>query len=124
MPRETGYVHICRFDATTGKIEKEKTLALVGIADQKISPDGTLLAISSDGKIFLYDMSQLHQVAMLDGGETTEYTFVAFSPDDRFVASSTYDGNVDIWSLHTFERVLSFAAHPGLDLHSSDSIGG
>jgi hypothetical protein len=40
----------------------------------------------------VYDMGQIHQDAMLDGGETTEYTFLVFSPDSQFLASSTCDG--------------------------------
>lgn len=121
---DEGYVHIYHFEPDKQHIVQQKVLAHKGIEDQKISSDGKLLAITSRDTVYIYDLETFQQLTQFEGTGDAGYTLLAFSPDSQFLASSTFEGNVDIWSMATFEHITSFAAHPGLITQWGPVIGG
>jgi WD40 repeat protein len=121
---DEGYVHICQFHPLQQHIVLQKTILLVGVEDQKIPLDGSMIAITSQGSVSVYDLESFQLQARWSGKGEALYSLVAFSPDGQFLASSTYDGSVDILSLTAGERMISFAAHPGLITHWGPVIGG
>ncbi len=100
--------------ATGARIGHE--LSFVGAADvgpERLSHDGTLLAVANSGnlgQIAIVRMSTGRTVAVL-----TDHTLgiqdLAFSPDDRLLATASLDGSARIWDAHT-GRPLRVLEHP------------
>jgi len=65
------------------------------------SPDGRLLAVSSDGgTIQLWDVStDLVQSLLTIAGHRKQITDLAFSPDGDQLATSSLDGTVVLWDI-------------------------
>lgn len=79
-----------------------------GFPTVAFSADGKLLAIGywhGDGLIRISEVSSGEQVGTLAVGEDVEC--VAFSPDGRLLACSTYANEVEIWNLTTGTRIAS-----------------
>ncbi|MCP4700091.1 MAG: TIR domain-containing protein [Gammaproteobacteria bacterium] len=77
-----------------------------GINEVAVSPDGRILAGSTDGKqVFLWDIER----QMLSGkplqGHTDEVYGVAFSPDGKILASGSKDKNIILWDAARQEPV-------------------
>jgi WD40 repeat protein len=127
-----GYVHICSIDPIEKRIMRQKTFRHAGGLDLAISPNGKLLAaITSNHQIYnfkeevyVYDLESLQLLHVFPQTTDKRYFLLAFSPDSRYLASCKRDGLVDIFSLTTFDRVVSFAAHPGLATYATEPIGG
>jgi WD40 repeat protein len=91
-------------------------LSFVGASDlgpERLSHDGTLLAVANSGnlgQVTIIELATGRTVAVL-----TEHTRgiqdLAFSPDDRLLATASLDGTARIWDAHTGQplRVLE---HP------------
>lgn len=74
------------------------------------SPDGKTLAIgSSHPDILLYDLTT-EQMQMLTGHQQS-ITAVTFSPDQRFLASSSQDHTVRLWEMATGNSIQVWHAH-------------
>lgn len=127
-----GQVHICHVDPEYDHYAIRRILPIVGVCGMKVSPDGKLLAITNVGAdsergVYVYNLEQLQLFHTFPAPTGIYYDLLAFSPDGQFLASSTDDGLLDIWSLATFERIASFEAHPGprpYERHWSSIIGG
>lgn len=127
-----GQIHICRFDPEHDHYAIRRILPIFGICGMKVSPDGKLLAITNLGAdsirgVYVYDLEQLQFLQKFPAPIGTHYDLLAFSPDSQFLASSRGNGILDIWSLATFECLVSFEAHPGPrphERHWSETIGG
>jgi WD40 repeat protein len=127
-----GQIHICHFDPKHNHYAFRRILPIFGICGMKVSPDGRLLAITNLGAdsirgVYLYDLEQLQLLQKFPAPIGTHYDLLAFSPDSRFLASSRDNGILDIWSLATFDRLVSFEAHPGPrrhERHWSETVGG
>jgi WD40 repeat protein len=119
-----GYVQICQVDLAQKRLTRQKTLPLLGIMNQAIAPNGKLLAIVHLDEVHVYDLESFQLLQKFPEATEYSYSLVAFSPDSQFLMSSKDDGTVDIWSVSTFERVVSFAAHPGLMNDWTEPIGG
>jgi WD40 repeat protein len=119
-----GYIQICQVDLVQKRLKRQKTLPLLGIMNQAISPDGKLLAIVHQDEVYVYNLESFQLLQKFSQAVEQSYCLLAFSPDSQFLMSSKNDGIVDIWSTSNFECVASFAAHPGLINDWTDPIGG
>jgi WD40 repeat protein len=96
-----GYIHICHFDPEHDRCAIRKILPIFSVQAMKVSPDGKLLAISnvgfkSKGGVYVYDLVHLQLLHTFPEPIDTSYEMLAFSPDSRFLASSTDEGFIAI----------------------------
>ena len=121
---EEGYIQICHVDPFQKRLTLQKTLPISGMIGQVISLNGKFLAIVQQDDVSIYDLESFQLLRIFPSTTEARYDLLAFSPDSNFLMSSKSDGLVDIWSLSTFEHVLSFAAHPELITYWTEPIGG
>lgn len=77
------------------------------------SPDGTQALTGSgwSGALLLWDLETGEQLGRLEGHRTTA-RFVAFSPDGRRAASTSYDSTVRLWDVQTGTELARFDWKP------------
>ncbi len=75
-----------------------------------VSPDGTILAAGSGIGIWLYDAATLNPIVLLEG-HTRPVQGIAWSPDGRFLASASQDGNVKIWDIENDRLSRTLEGH-------------
>lgn len=71
-----------------------------------ISPDQRLVAASASDWIWLYSLPSGRQVGFLQGHSDIIFK-LAFSPNGRVVASSSYDGTIRLWDVLTHRQIGS-----------------
>ena len=78
------------------------------INDMKLSPDRSLLAVSSSVGIWLYDAITGKELALLTE-HTKPTTVIDFSPHGDLLVGADYDGKLHIWNPHTHQllRILN-----------------
>ncbi len=74
------------------------------------SPDGHTLASCAGNTVILWDPVDGQPIATL-AGHTDRVTSVAFSPDNRALASAGADRNVILWDLATHEPRVTLSSH-------------
>ena len=74
------------------------------------SPDGTRLAVASTIGIWLYDTTTDRAVALLTG-HTDRVVSVAFSTDEKTLASGSGDGTVRLWDAVTGDQKRTLTGH-------------
>ncbi len=80
-------------------------------------------AFSDDGKLLVSGMSPLSEMQLLDtetgqtlqefAGHAAPLSMAAFSPDDRWLASTYDDGTIRLWDVQIGELLLTWLGHPG-----------
>jgi len=78
--------------------------------DAAFSPDGELLAISSEDNVMLYDVSSRQRLHLLLGHQNTA-DCLAFSPDGRLLATGSHDRTIRLWDVETAEIRHVIPAH-------------
>ncbi|MFP2906500.1 KGGVGR-motif variant AAA ATPase [Pyxidicoccus sp. 3LFB2] len=99
-----------RQEGTDGQ---EVSLAPVFQEDVKcvaVSPDGTLLVISSGWSPWVWDCGAGRPLMVLAGNEA-EVTWVSFSPDGAWVAGGCDDGKLCLWEVASGKLLRLFQAH-------------
>ena len=110
-----GDLNICSFDPEQRHITLQKTLP--GMIDGAISPNGKMLAIILPNEqifaykedIYIYNLDSQQLLHLIPQITKTGYSFLAFSPDSRYLASCKSDGWIDIFSLDSFEQEIGRA---------------
>jgi WD40 repeat protein len=94
------------WDLTSGKELVHFQPHRDAVTDLAFSPDGTVLATSSqDNTCKLYDLRRQREVRTLRGQLLALFS-VCFSPDGRRLAAGIGDGRINIWDLETGREVL------------------
>jgi eukaryotic-like serine/threonine-protein kinase len=77
-----------------------------------LSADGKTLAVCADNDsvVQFYD-AQTGQPRYPDPGHTRQVHFVAFSPDNKLLASGGYDAVIRLWDLATAKELRKFEGH-------------
>ena len=70
------------------------------------SPDGTFVAASAAGKVFLFDGKTGALLRTLSGGMP-----LAFSPDNRVLSASTEKGDILLWGLEKGALLVTLRGH-------------
>ena len=84
-----------------------------GITTIQFSPDGTLLAVGSHIGVWLYDMETGEEKSLFVGGMCEA---LSFSPDGRFLSSSSAERLIQLWEIATEREV------PLIDLYADASV--
>jgi WD40 repeat protein len=74
------------------------------------SPNGSLLAASSDGAIRLWDMNQKKVIGGKMCGHTYTVGDLRFSPDGKWLASASWDGTARLWEIPSGRHALVLEA--------------
>ena len=69
------------------------------------SPDGSMLAASSDGAIRLWDMKKGRPIGGKMCGHTDSVGHLRFSPDGKWLASASWDGTARVWEVPSGRHV-------------------
>jgi WD40 repeat protein/serine/threonine protein kinase len=75
-----------------------------------ISPNGNLLAFSSEDCAMLFDVKSGVRLHLLEGHQNT-VDCIDFSPDSRLLATGSHDRTIRIWDTQTGEVLHEIAAH-------------
>jgi WD40 repeat protein len=89
----------------------------------RFSPDGTFLALSSEGRdTLVYAVESGSKEFRLPGGPSC---FMEFSPDSRWLYTSHFDGTVKVWDLgpRVFGQTGLGGIEPGWIVNGEFSIG-
>ena len=84
-----------------------------GITTIQFSPDGTLLAVGSNIGVWLYDVETGEEKSLFAGGMCQA---IRFSPDSRFLTSSSAETLIQLWEIATEREV------PLIDLYGDASV--
>ncbi len=80
------------------------------VYDLTYSPDGKLLAASGTMGIWIYDADTGEELNLLTG-HTHGVPSVAFTSDNKLLASGSKDNSIRIWDPHTGQHKLTFTGH-------------
>ena len=76
----------------------------------QFSPDGKELAVSSSMGIWLYNVRNGAEVALLSGHEKNVQA-IAYAPDGKMLASAGIDGTIRLWNLKMGESMATLTGH-------------
>ena len=103
----TDYLTMRTWDATTGQ-PREALRPIENMAPMgpcAALADGRTLAIGSQAALKLWDVATGRERATLNA-HTGEISSVAISPDNRIIATTSYDGSAKFWRTATEQDVL------------------
>ena len=111
----------------------ENAIARIGkgyITDMAYSPNGKLLAVTTNIGIWLFDANSGEELALLTGytnedfkgfsGNASHYSTLSFSPDGKLLASPSWDGKVRVWDVLTRKLISTIKGYHRSALFSPD----
>jgi WD40 repeat protein len=102
------------WDVTTGTLRKEIPGPGARILSVAVSPDGAqIAAVGWSGNLSVRDLATGRQVALVQLGGVGQMKGLAFSPDGRWLASTTADFEVALWDAKTYRLSARWPGHTG-----------
>jgi WD40 repeat protein/DNA-binding Xre family transcriptional regulator len=86
------------------------TRTLGGVLSATFSPDGKLLATSTDNEIYLWEVANIKQIITCNGHRGWVQC-LAFSPDGEILASGSNDQTVRLWDINTGQCLKTLQGH-------------
>ena len=108
------FISCIRFRPTTPGTDSKpetdsKILGFGVLSDIAISPDGSKLASSSRGMVFIWDL-QTGDTLMTLKGHTNRVNSVSWSPDGNMLASGSKK-EIKLWDINTGKEIKTLKGH-------------
>jgi hypothetical protein len=109
------YGRVTVWEMPAARPVKTLTNVLGAVNDVRFSPDGRLLAAaggqpSAKGDLRLYQVADWKLLAVLGGHEDVVFS-VAFSPDNKHLASASFDKTIKLWDLSAQKLERTYHNH-------------
>jgi WD40 repeat protein/predicted Ser/Thr protein kinase len=102
------------WNVATGACQKELQGPGARILSVAVRPDGTqIAALNWDGKLSVRDVATGQEVTAMQLGGVGQMKGLAFSPEGRWLASTTPDFKVDLWDAQTYQLSAQLSGHAG-----------
>jgi WD40 repeat protein len=127
---DSGFDEVMRWNTTTWEPEPSLRLTMGSVRTSAFSPDGKRIAVGNvSGEIRVWDLSSGLEVARFDAKPHPVHA-LAFSPDSRLLASSSYanenwesilqPGTLQLWDLASGQRKATWTGHASNPTFSPD----
>ena len=107
-----GKVHFMDLETGTNKFSIEGYLSSIDVVE--FAPDSKTLASTTGFRIVLWDIDTRKQKSTLVRKLKSDIALIssiAFSPDNRTLASADRNGNIDLWDLTSGEHIQTRKSH-------------
>jgi eukaryotic-like serine/threonine-protein kinase len=102
------------WDVATGAHREEIRGSGVRILSVAVSPDGSrIAAVDWGGNLSVREVATGQQVATVQLGGAGQTKGLAFSPDGRWLVSTTPEFNVNVWDARTYQLSRTLTGHTG-----------
>jgi len=69
-----------------------------GVWSMNFSPDGSLLAACDNKRLVIWNVAERTQAALYESADS-QFNYVSFSPDGKWLATASDDGTIQLWAV-------------------------
>jgi hypothetical protein len=93
------------------------------IRDFCFSPNFAKIYIANDNSLSIWDLKKRSVIGNLDNEKSNKYNSIDVSPDGNYLAATSPDGNISVWSLSNSQLINSISTSK-LDLNKVKFVSG